>query len=294
MDRRRLAHALQRGDRRSEAVGRRALEHRHRHQPGLAALVGGEAMAAPSRGDRGPPLPDIVSDGQGGYLVTYQSDPGATPPSQDQSRLFYRTSTDLRTWSGPHRAGVVVGVGVGRSHDRRGLGLHGHDLLLGFKYSSPTQPDVFELARSTSGSHAGPWRLVGRPDIDVEGGTIENYEFVTAGGQLAAGGHVEQSRSAVALHADRGPRSSPPVGCSGAAGYHGRPLRGVQQRTRHLEHRVRARQLGVPLRCQRPAGPILLPLYAGSDELTQFDGWGHAEIGVVRSTDLVHWQVPPG
>jgi hypothetical protein len=35
-------------------------------------------------------------------------------------------------------------------------------------------------------------------------------------------------------------------------------------------------------------------VYAGSDELTRFGGWGHAEIGVVRSTDLVHWQAPSG
>jgi len=34
--------------------------------------------------------------------------------------------------------------------------------------------------------------------------------------------------------------------------------------------------------------------YAGSTELTEFDGRGHAKIGVVRSKDLQHWQVPPG
>jgi hypothetical protein len=41
-------------------------------------------------------------------------------------------------------------------------------------------------------------------------------------------------------------------------------------------------------------GHFFYLFYAGSDELTQFDGWGHAKIGVVRSTDLIHWQVPPG
>ena len=42
----------------------------------------------------------------------------------------------------------------------------------------------------------------------------------------------------------------------------------------------------------RAADGYYYATYAGSDELTAFDGWGHAEIGIARSTDLVHWQVP--
>jgi hypothetical protein len=42
-----------------------------------------------------------------------------------------------------------------------------------------------------------------------------------------------------------------------------------------------------------PGGYTYL-LYASSNELTQFDGWGHAGIGIARSSDLVHWRVPPG
>ena len=61
-----------------------------------------------------------------------------------------------------------------------------------------------------------------------------------------------------------------------------------------FEHRVRARQLGLPLRRRARSGHFAYLLYAGSRELTQFGGWGHAAIGVARSTDLVHWQVPPG
>ncbi len=34
--------------------------------------------------------------------------------------------------------------------------------------------------------------------------------------------------------------------------------------------------------------------YSGSTGVTQFNGVGHAKIGVVRSKDLIHWQVPPG
>jgi hypothetical protein len=33
--------------------------------------------------------------------------------------------------------------------------------------------------------------------------------------------------------------------------------------------------------------------YAGSTDLTRVGGWGHARIGLARSTDLVNWQVPP-
>jgi hypothetical protein len=45
--------------------------------------------------------------------------------------------------------------------------------------------------------------------------------------------------------------------------------------------------------CVGPGGEDYLT-YAGSTELTQFGGWGHARIGVARSTDLVQWEVPPG
>jgi hypothetical protein len=45
--------------------------------------------------------------------------------------------------------------------------------------------------------------------------------------------------------------------------------------------------------CVGPHGEDYLT-YAGSTELTQFGGWGHARIGLARSSDLVQWQVPPG
>jgi hypothetical protein len=238
--------------------------------------------------------PDIVSDGQGGYLVTYQSDPGATPPSQDQSRLFYRTSTDLRTWSGPHRLAWSLASASGDRMIDGAFVYTGHDLLLGFKYSSPSQPDVFELARSTSGLPRGPWRLVGRPDIDVEGGTIENYEFVTAGGQwrlVATSNNLDQPW----LFTLTGDPDQARGWLQWSAGY---PLSipsepfnsGPGISSIGFEHANSA------FLCDASAQPghFFYLFYAGSDELTQFDGWGHAKIGVVRSTDLVHWQVPPG
>ena len=127
--------------------------------------------------------PDIVRDPGGGYVVTYQSDPGASPPSSARARLFYRTSSDLEHWSAPHPLAQGLAPAPTDRMIDGALVFTGHQLLLGFKYSSPTQPDVFELARSTTGRLRGPWSLVGRPDISVDGGTVENYEFVVAAGR---------------------------------------------------------------------------------------------------------------
>jgi hypothetical protein len=43
--------------------------------------------------------------------------------------------------------------------------------------------------------------------------------------------------------------------------------------------------------CVGPGGEDYLT-YAASTELTRFGGWGHARIGLARSTDLTTWQVP--
>jgi hypothetical protein len=238
--------------------------------------------------------PDIVSDGRGGYLVTYQSDPGAAPPSQDQSRLFYRTSTDLRTWSEPHRLAWSLAPAPGDRMIDGSFVFTGHDLLLGFKYSSPTQPDVFELARSTSGLPRGPWQLVGRPDIEVDDGTVENYEFVTAGGQwrlVATSNNLDQPW----LFTLTGDPDRARGWLQWSAGY---PLSIPSERFNTgpgissigFEHANSAYLCDASVQ----PGHFFYLFYAGSDELTRFDGWGHAKIGVARSTDLVHWEVPPG
>ena len=57
----------------------------------------------------------------------------------------------------------------------------------------------------------------------------------------------------------------------------------------------RAWTSSTPTRCscatpRRAADGYYYITYSGSDELTQFGGWGHAEIGIARSTDLVHWR----
>ena len=238
--------------------------------------------------------PDIVRAPDGTYLVTYQSDPGATPPSTDRARLFYRTSGNLGAWSAPHPLAHSLAPLPGDRMIDGAFVFAGHQLLIGFKFSSATQPDVFEIARSTTGTPQGPWRLVGRPDIEVDGGTVENYEFVPAEGRwrlVATSDNLDQpwmftldgdpTRPEGWLQWSRGVRLRVPS----------EPFdTGPGLSSIGFEHANSA------FLCDARAGSVghYYLFYAGSDELSAFDGWGHAKIGVARSTDLVHWQTPPG
>ncbi|HEV3132974.1 MAG TPA: hypothetical protein VGY51_13530 [Acidimicrobiales bacterium] len=238
--------------------------------------------------------PDVVRDPSGGYLVTFQSDPGESAPPGTQDRLYYRTSSDLTTWSVPHPLAQSL---VPSPQDRMidgALVFTGHQVLLGFKYSSPSQPYVFEMARSTTGSLQGPWQLVGRPDITVNGDTIENYEFLTLAGRwrLVATSNTLDQPWLFTLAGDPGTtagwlhwRGGYQLDIPSEAFNTGAGISSVG-----FEH---ANSAFVCDATSLP-GHFYYAVYAGSTELTQFGGWGQAQIGVARSTDLVHWSVPPG
>ena len=198
------------------------------------------------------------------------------------------------TWSPPRPLAPSLAPAAADRMIDGALVFTGHQLLLGFKYSSPSQPDIFEMARSTSGRPQGPWQLVGRPDIEVVGGTIENYEFVMALGHwrlVATSDNLDQpwlftlagnpaSGHRVAA-VDRGLQLDVP-----SQAFNGGPgLSSIDYEHANSAFLCNASTL---------SGHFAYLLYAGSSELTQFGGWGHAAIGVARSTDLVHWQVPPG
>jgi hypothetical protein len=237
--------------------------------------------------------PDVVRDPAGDFVVTYQSDPGASAPSDAQSRLYYRTSTDLVSWSAPHPLAATLAPSPSDRMIDGALVFTGRDLLVGFKYSSPDQPDVFEIARSTTGRPAGPWELVGRPDIEVAGGTIENYEFVTLGGVwhlMATSNNLDEPW----LFTLEGHPSRPDGWLDWSGGHQltipsQRFNRGPGISSIGFEHA----NSGFLCDAGSLPGHFVYFIYAGSDELTRFGGWGQAKIGVARSTDLVHWQVPP-
>lgn len=220
--------------------------------------------------------PDIVRDPAGKFVVTYQTARG----------LEYRISTSpaLRNWSHPHP--LAHGL-AGRMIDGA-LAFTGKGVVLGFKAGTSSQH--FEIAWAPSLS--GRFRLVGRPDIVLYGDTVENYEFLTVGGvwHLVATSNTLDQPFLFSIAA--GNPSVPATWLRWSSGTQlmvpSEPFdRGSGISSVSYEHANSA------FLCVGPGGEDYLT-YAGSSELTAYGGWGHARIGIARSSDLVHWEVPGG
>ena len=134
---------------------------------------------------------------------------------------------------------------------------------------------------------------MGRPDIDVDNGTIENYEFVMAAGRwrlVATSNNLDQPWLFTL--------AGNPVHPGGMAAVDGGyqldvPAQAFDSGTGISSVDYEHANSAFLCSARSSPGDYYYLLYAGSDELSQFGGWGHATIGVARSTDLVHWQVPP-
>lgn len=234
--------------------------------------------------------PDIVRSPHGRFVVTYDS-----PPDEQhvaQAKLYYRTSVDLVHWSAPQRLAPELHPQAGVRMIDPALAWTGRGLILGYKVGVTSQRQAFEIAWSPSGSLQGPWRIVGRPSISVYGDTFENYEFVVIDQQwrLVATSNTGDQPWMFTLG---GPPSAPSswlqwkdaaeLDIPSAAWDSGPGVSSVG-----FEHAN-----SVFLCDVGGKNGFVYATYAGSSELTEFGGWGHAEIGLARSTDLVHWQVPP-
>jgi hypothetical protein len=231
--------------------------------------------------------PDVVRSPTGTFVVTYDSGPGQV--GGGQPKLYYRTSVDLEAWSAPHPLARSLGPAAGDRMIDPALAWTGHGLILGYK--AGTGPQHFEIAWSRSGTLTGPWVSVGQPDISLYGDTVENYEFLTLGGRwhLVATSNTLDQPWLFTLAGDPASPASwlhwtgatelqiPAQPWNSAAGVS----------SVNFEHAN-----SVYLCNARAVDGYYYAAYAGSDELTQFDGWGHAKIGIARSTELVHWQVP--
>ncbi len=238
--------------------------------------------------------PDIVRSPAGTFVVTYDSNPDVATGAQ--SKLFYRTSTDLSQWSAPRPLALSLHPAAGDRMIDAALAWTGHGLILGYKFGSATGSieQHFEIGWSPSGSVDGPWRAVGRPDIVVHGDTIENFEFVGVADRwhLLATSNTFDQPWIFELS------GNPAVPSSWLHWTGARMLvvPGQPWDTGPGLSSVTFEHANSMFLCDTRTGTTgtgyYYVTYAGSDELTHFGGWGHAKIGIARSTDLVHWQVP--
>jgi hypothetical protein len=251
--------------------------------------------------------PDIVRSPSGTFVVTYDSNPDVASATVPQSKLYYRTSSDLLHWSVPRPLALSLHPPPGDRMIDAALAWTGHGLILGYKYGSATGSATqhFEVAWSPSGSLDGPWTLVGRPDIVVHGDTIENYEFVVVAGRwyLVATSNTFDQPWVFTLSGDPTSPSSwlhwtqaRMLVIPGQSWDSGPGISSVSFEHANSVFLCDARtETGAGTRngaSHTSERGYYYVTYSGSSELSQFGGWGHAEIGIARSTDLVHWQVP--
>jgi hypothetical protein len=220
--------------------------------------------------------PDIVRSPSGTFIVTYQTPQG----------LAYRIASNasLQHWSDPH----PLGRGLAHRMIDAALAFTGHGVILGFKAGTTTQH--FEIAWAPT--LTGTFHLVGRPDIVVYNDTVENYEFLTVDGawHLVATSNTLDQPFLFALGA--GDPATPSTWLHWSAGQQ-LSVPGESFNSGTGVSSVGYEHANSAFLCVGPGGEDYLT-YAGSTELSQFGGWGHARIGLARSTDLVHWEVPPG
>ena len=234
--------------------------------------------------------PDVVRAPDGTFVATYDSPPNETGATQ--AKLFYRTSADLVHWSGPHPlARSLHPAGDARMIDPA-LAWTGNGVILAYKLGGTSTAQAFEIAWSRSGSLRGPWTAVGRPAIRAYGDTFENYELLAVGGtwRLVATSNSFDQPWIFTLAGDPETPSS---------WLHWRDGRELEVPSEAWDTGTGISSVGYEhansaFLCRDSTDGYDYLTYAGSQELTRFGGWGHAEIGVARSRDLVHWSVPPG
>ncbi len=163
-----------------------------------------------------------------------------------------------------------------------------HGLFLFFKRGLHTSiVQHVEVARSVSGSLDGPWQLLGEPDL----GLTENFQFLVIDGVW----HVLATTIPIhvpALFRLVGDPANPSswLHWQKVATFDVPQEAWNRGETAGIDHETAN---SAYLCDARRADGYWYLFYAGSEELTSFEGRGHAKIGIARSRDLRSWTVPP-
>lgn len=235
--------------------------------------------------------PDINQLQDGTFVATFNShsydrrdDKGTT-----QNKLYYRTSQDFQTWSDSQR---LLENFWDRRDDRLidgAIAQTDFGIVVGTK-----KGQTFHLAYSPSGSLAGPWKEIGRPNIP---GGLENYQFL----QLDGVWHL----LGTTLRAPKGFDRTHLPALYPLAGNPDKPTGWLKWKQVQILEVPQEdwnggdstgndyEQANAAFLCDaRTVDGHFYLFYAGSNETRQFNGRGHAKIGVARSLDLKTWEVP--
>jgi hypothetical protein len=234
----------------------------------------GESIDQPETG--GLASTSVVRAPDGRFVMTYNShthDVGAA-----SSKLYYRTSSDLRAWSPPARIHVE---GADADADRLidgALAFAKSGAYLFFK-----RDQTATVAHAKSGSIEGPWTLLG----DVRPNMLENYQPIEIDGRWHMLATTIPLLHRPALHRLDGDEMDP------------QSFR-TWTLVRELAIEEQSWNTGSPFTYERDNAAFLADdrassgffylLYAGSTEIDTFGGRGHARLGLARSRDLVTWE----
>ena len=223
--------------------------------------------------------PDVVRAPDGRFVMVYNSH--TRDVEGVDSKLYYRTSSDLTTWSPPTRLHVD---GLDAATDRLidgALAFTDIGAFLVFKREQRSN-----IAYSASGSLDGPWTLLG----DLEPLNLENYQLLRIDGRWHLLGTTIPLIHRPVLHRLEGDERDPMAWRTWTA-------------VGELEVEEQAWNTGGVIGYERANAGYLVDdrdgdgyfylLYAGSIETESFMGRGHSSLGLARSLDLATWEVAP-
>lgn len=238
----------------------------------LGTVTRGATLDQPETG--GLASPDIVRAPDGRHVMTYNSH--TRDIGEAANKLYFRTSTDLVTWSPPARIHVD---GADADTDRL------IDAALAFTDDAVYL--VFKRDQTANVAHAtsldGPWTLLG----ELSPSNLENYQLLRIDGVWhLLGTRIPLLHVPVLHRLDGDPRDP-------AAWRTWTVVRDFEippQRWNDgpvLDHE---RANAAYLVDERERDGHYYLLYAGSTERDSFERRGHSSLGLARSRDLVRWE----
>jgi hypothetical protein len=216
--------------------------------------------------------PEITLLPSGEYVITYNShteDVGGARP-----KLYYRTTRDFVTYSAPKRLLSNLYTGRGDRLIDAALAATADGYFVAFK-----EEQRFRIAYRALGSLDGGFRELDRPSP-----RIENYQFLQIDGKWRLLGTALEGGHRPLLFTLRGDASRRENWSRWDAE--------TELSVPGESWNTRERANSAHLVDHRAVDGFYYLFYAGSTELSRYEGRGHAKIGIARSRDLVRWQVP--